>query len=111
MPDSSERRLSLARAPFGEREWEARVALSAAYRIAALEGLDDGVFNHFSAAVPDEPGRFLLKPFGPLFEETTASGLIKVDLNGEIVDGHGAWEPMPFSSIRAFIRRFRGRPA
>jgi len=77
---------------------EARLCteLAAAYRIAALEKLDDGVFNHFSCAVPDEAGHFLLKPFGPLFEEATASGLIKVDLKGQIVEGAGHWEPTAF---------------
>ncbi len=77
-------------------EWDARVKLAAAYRIAALEEFDDGVFNHFSLAVPGEPGHFLLKPFGPLFEEVTASGLIKVDLEGKIVAGEGVWEPTAF---------------
>jgi ribulose-5-phosphate 4-epimerase/fuculose-1-phosphate aldolase len=77
-------------------EWETRVKLAAAYRIAALEGADDGVFNHFSCAVPDEPGHFLLKPFGPLFSEVTASGLLKIDLDGKIVAGAGRWEPSAF---------------
>lgn len=81
--------------PSGE-EWAARVTLAAAYRIAALEGLDDGVFNHFSCAVPGEKGHFLLKPFGPLFAEATASGLIKVDFDGRIVAGTGQWEPTAF---------------
>ena len=73
-----------------------RVELAAAYRIAALEGLDDGLFNHFSCAAPGSPGYFLLKPFGPLFEEATASGLIKIDLDGTIVEGSGEWEPTAF---------------
>jgi ribulose-5-phosphate 4-epimerase/fuculose-1-phosphate aldolase len=73
-----------------------RTELAAAYRIAALENLDDGVFNHFSCAIPGEPGHFLLKPFGPLFEEATASGLIKVDLDGRVVAGAGHWEPTAF---------------
>lgn len=77
-------------------ERQARIELAAAYRIAALEGMDDGVFNHFSLAVPGEEGRFLLKPFGPLFDEVTASGLIKVDLDGNIVAGEGVWEPTAF---------------
>ncbi|EWY36433.1 hypothetical protein N825_26725 [Skermanella stibiiresistens SB22] len=77
-------------------ERRARVELAAAYRVAALEGMDDGVFNHFSVAVPGQEGRFLLKPFGPLFEEATASGLIKVDLSGRIIEGEGVWEPTAF---------------
>jgi ribulose-5-phosphate 4-epimerase/fuculose-1-phosphate aldolase len=82
--------------PPASSEATQRVELAAAYRIAALEKLDDGVFNHFSCAVPREPGHFLLKPFGPLFEEATASGLIKVDLEGNIVEGMGHWEPTAF---------------
>ena len=73
-----------------------RTELAAAYRIAALEGLDDGLFNHFSCAVPGSAGHFLLKPFGPLFEEAAASGLIKIDLDGRIVEGSGHWEPTAF---------------
>jgi ribulose-5-phosphate 4-epimerase/fuculose-1-phosphate aldolase len=78
------------------REARTRVELAAAYRICAVERLDDGVFNHFSCAVPGEPGHFLLKPFGLLFEEVTASGLIKVDVDGRIVAGQGMWEPTAF---------------
>lgn len=92
------------RAAWSESERVARTELAAAYRIAALEGLDDGVFNHFSLEVPGDPGRFLLKPFGPLFEEVTASGLIKVDLEGRIVAGEGVWEPTAFH-IHARIHR------
>lgn len=84
------------RSSMGAAEWEARVKLAAAYRIAALEDCDDGVFNHFSLAVPGEPDHFLLKPFGPLFAEVTASGLIKVDTEGNIVAGEGVWEPTAF---------------
>jgi ribulose-5-phosphate 4-epimerase/fuculose-1-phosphate aldolase len=73
-----------------------RIELAAAYRMAALEKLDDGVFNHFSCAVSGEAEHFLLKPFGPLFEEATASGLIKVDPEGRIVAGAGHWEPTAF---------------
>jgi ribulose-5-phosphate 4-epimerase/fuculose-1-phosphate aldolase len=74
----------------------ARVELAAAYRIAALEHLDDGIWNHFSAAVPGQPGHFLLKPHGPLFSEVTASSLIVVDLDGNIVEGDGHWNPTAF---------------
>jgi ribulose-5-phosphate 4-epimerase/fuculose-1-phosphate aldolase len=91
-------------------ERRARLELAAAYRVAALEGMDDGVFNHFSLAVPGEEGRFLLKPFGPLFSEATASGLIKVDLEGRIVAGDGVWEPTAFyihSRIHRAVPRAR----
>lgn len=95
---------------YSREEWAARVALAASYRIAALEGLDDGIFNHFSCAVPGEEGHFLLKPFGPLFAEATASGLIKVDFEGRIVAGKGEWEPTAFhihSRIHRMVKRAR----
>ena len=63
-------------------EWEARVALAAAYRLVALHGWDDLVFTHISARVPDADGAFLINPYGLLFEEITASSLVKVDLEG-----------------------------
>ncbi len=94
--------------PCSREEWRARVALAASYRIAALEGLDDGVFNHFSLAVPGEEGHFLLKPFGPLFSEVTASVLIKVDFDGRIVAGEGRWESTAFhihSRIHRAVKR------
>ena len=74
----------------------ARVELAAAYRIAALEGLDDGIWNHFSTMVPGTSDRFLIKPHGLLFSEVTASNLIVVDLDGNLIEGNGAWEPTAF---------------
>ena len=63
-------------------EWECRVALAAAYRLVALFGWDDLVFTHISARVPDAEGAFLINPYGWLFEEITASSLVKVDQAG-----------------------------
>jgi ribulose-5-phosphate 4-epimerase/fuculose-1-phosphate aldolase len=102
--------LNVVTADCSSAEWRARLELAAAYRIAALEGMDDGVFNHFSLEVPGEQERFLLKPFGPLFSETTASGLIKIDLEGRIVAGDGVWEPTAFhihSRIHCAVPRAR----
>jgi ribulose-5-phosphate 4-epimerase/fuculose-1-phosphate aldolase len=66
-------------------EWQARVDLAAAYRLVALYGWDDLVFTHLSARVPGPEHHFLINPYGMMFEEITASSLVKVDLNGEIV--------------------------
>lgn len=74
----------------------ARLELAASYRIAARHGLDDGIWNHFSMAVPGTDDRFLLKPHGVLFNEVTPSGLIVVDLDGNMVEGEGHWEPTAF---------------
>ena len=68
-----------------EEEWRARVDLAALYRLVALEGWDDLVFTHISARVPGPEHHFLINPFGVYFEEVTASSLVKVDLDGNIV--------------------------
>ncbi|MBT9488661.1 MAG: class II aldolase/adducin family protein [Rubrivivax sp.] len=67
-------------------EWRARVDLAAAYRLVAMFGWDDLVFTHISARVPGEDGAFLINPYGLLFEEITASSLVKVDLAGNKLD-------------------------
>lgn len=66
-------------------EWAMRVDLAACYRIVALYGWDDLVFTHISARVPGGEPHFLINPYGFMFEEMTASSLVKVDLNGEKV--------------------------
>ncbi len=62
-------------------EWETRVDLAACYRILALHGWDDLVFTHVSARVPGPDEHFLINAYGMLFEEMTASSLVKVDLD------------------------------
>ena len=64
-------------------EQELREDLAAAYRLIALHGLTDLVFTHLSVRVPGEGHRFLVKPYGLLFEEVTASSLVLVDADGE----------------------------
>lgn len=63
-------------------EWEARVNLAAAYRLVAHFGWDDLIYTHISARVPGGDHHFLINPLGLMFEEITASSLIKVDLDG-----------------------------
>ncbi|MEK8034892.1 class II aldolase/adducin family protein [Ideonella sp. DXS29W] len=63
-------------------EWQTRVDLAAAYRLVALFHWDDLVFTHISARVPGEDDAFLINPYGMLFEEITASSLVKVDSQG-----------------------------
>lgn len=69
-----------------DAEWKTRVELAATYRLAALYGWTDLVFTHISARLPDEDGeeRFLINPYGVMFEEMTASSLVKIDLDGNI---------------------------
>src|SRR5207237_130805 len=66
-------------------EWEGRVNLAACYRLVALYGWDDLIFTHISARVPGPDHYFLTNPYGMLFEEITASSLVKVDLEGRKV--------------------------
>src|SRR4249919_3326115 len=66
-------------------EWQARVDLAAAYRLVADYGWDDLVFTHISARVPGPEHHFLINPYGMMFEEITASSLVKVDIEGNIV--------------------------
>ncbi len=66
-------------------EWDVRVALAAAYRLVALYGWDDLVFTHVSARVPGPEHHFLINPYGLMFEEITASSLVKIDLGGKKV--------------------------
>lgn len=68
-----------------QEEWQVRVDLAAAYRLVADYGWDDLVFTHISARVPGPEHHFLINPYGMMFEEITASSLVKVDLEGNIV--------------------------
>ena len=71
-------------------EWAIRVDLAAAYRLVAYYGWDDLIFTHLSARIPGPEHHFLLNPYPLMFEEVTASSLIKVDVHGNPVD------PTPF---------------
>jgi ribulose-5-phosphate 4-epimerase/fuculose-1-phosphate aldolase len=66
-------------------EWQARVDLAAAYRLVAHYGWDDLIFTHISARVPGGEHHFLLNAYGMMFDEVTASSLVKVDLDGNII--------------------------
>jgi ribulose-5-phosphate 4-epimerase/fuculose-1-phosphate aldolase len=66
-------------------EWQARVDLAACYRLVAIYGMSDMMANHISSHVPGEHGAFLINPYGMMYEEITASCLIKVDYEGNIL--------------------------
>ena len=76
---------SPVRSQVSDTEWQTRVDLAAAYRLVALYGWDDIVFTHISARVPGPEHHFLINPYGMMFEEITASSLVKVDIHGNIV--------------------------
>ncbi|MGJ7497785.1 class II aldolase/adducin family protein [Variovorax sp. RT4R15] len=66
-------------------EWQARVDLAACYRLVEYYGMADMMANHISARVPGEDGAFLINAYGMMYEEITASSLIKVDHDGNIL--------------------------
>ncbi|OZI30319.1 class II aldolase [Bordetella genomosp. 10] len=75
-----------SRASGNEAEWQVRQDLAAAYRLVALYGMDDSIYTHISARVPGTNDQFLINPFGMLFRDITASSLVKIDLEGRIVE-------------------------
>src|SRR5919112_142096 len=77
-------RIRPARLPRGisAAEWEARCELAAAFRIAASLGWSDFLGTHFSLRVPGTEDQFLINPYGMLFDEITASSLVKIDTEG-----------------------------
>ena len=76
----AEARLKEVPSNMTEAEWSQRVNLAASYRLVALYGWDDLVDTHISARVPGPEHHFLINPYGLMFEEITASSLVKVDL-------------------------------
>jgi ribulose-5-phosphate 4-epimerase/fuculose-1-phosphate aldolase len=70
-----------------EAEWQARIDLAAAHRLADIFSWTNLVYNHITLRIPGEPAHFLLKPNELLFNEVTASSLVKLDLDGNPTDG------------------------
>jgi ribulose-5-phosphate 4-epimerase/fuculose-1-phosphate aldolase len=68
-------------------EWRARQDLACAYRLFDHLGWHEMIYNHITLRVPGEEGHFLINPFGLLYREVTASNLVKIDVEGNIVLG------------------------
>ena len=67
-----------------DEEWTMRVELAACYSLFVRYGWTDMIFTHLSARVPGEDNLYLINPYGLLFDEITASSLIKVDFDGSV---------------------------
>jgi ribulose-5-phosphate 4-epimerase/fuculose-1-phosphate aldolase len=79
-------------------EWRLRVDLAACYRLAGLYGWTDLVFTHISARIPGPEHHFLINPYGLLFEEITASSLVKVDRHcNKVIDSPFPVNPAGFT--------------
>jgi len=87
----------LVREQVSQEEWAVRVDLAACYRLIAMYGWDDLVFTHISARVPGPDEHFLINAYGMLFEEITASSLVKVNLAGDnVIDSPWPVNPAGF---------------
>jgi ribulose-5-phosphate 4-epimerase/fuculose-1-phosphate aldolase len=93
--DTLETRLAARPRNINSEEWAVRVDLAACYRLIAYFGWDDLVLTHNSARVPGEPNHFLINPMGLMFNEITASNLLKMDLDGNLV------QPSEYEANRA----------
>ena len=93
--------------PSDSPEWVSRVHLAACYRLCALNQWDDLIYTHISAAIPGEPNHYLINPFGMQFDEITASSLLKVNVQGELLPNQsGMVNPTGFA-IHGAIHRAR----
>src|SRR5262252_1209855 len=84
--DTIEMRYAARPGHISPEEWTVRVDLAACYRLIAHFGWDDLILTHNSARVPGEPNHFLINPMGLMFDEVTASNLLKMDLDGKLVE-------------------------
>ncbi|KAK9843252.1 hypothetical protein WJX74_009261 [Apatococcus lobatus] len=91
-----------------DAEWQVRTDLSAAYHLASLQGFNEASTNDFTATVPGEPGRYLVFSFGSAWDETTASSLLKVDKDGNVINGKGKCDTAGFV-INRFLHEGRSR--
>ncbi len=66
-------------------EWQTRIDLAACYRLMAVYGMTDLIYNHISARIPGQDEQYLINPYGMLYEEITASSLVKIDVEGATI--------------------------
>jgi ribulose-5-phosphate 4-epimerase/fuculose-1-phosphate aldolase len=91
MPTSAAKPRRRARPSRDPEEWRIREQLAAAYRLLAHFGMDDTIYTHLSARLPGSDGHYLINRYGLLFEEMTASNLVRVEHDGTVVDGDQEW--------------------
>ena len=89
MSDLSSLQIESLRSRVSPEEWQTRVDLAACYRLVHHYGMDDLVYNHITARVPGEEGHILINAYGMTYDEVTASSLVKIDFDGNIVHDSG----------------------
>jgi ribulose-5-phosphate 4-epimerase/fuculose-1-phosphate aldolase len=91
------------RSKFSEAEWETRCNLAALYRILHKLRMTDLIYTHMSARVPGDPEHFLINRYGEMFDEVTASSLVKLDFDGNVVGDPGHFNDAGFTIHSAVL--------
>ena len=89
--------LELSRTGMTDAEWKTRCDLAALYRVVDHLGWTDLINTHMSARIPDEPNTFLINRYGEMFDEVTASSLIKMDMDGNVLGESGKFNNAGFT--------------
>ena len=89
--------LQLTRPNMTDAEWQARCDLAALYHIVNYFGWTDTINTHMSARIPGEPKHFLINRYGEMFDEITASSLIKMDMDGNVLGAAGKFNNAGFT--------------
>ncbi len=87
-----------------DAEWQARCDLAALYRVVHHMNWTDLINTHMSARIPDQPDHFLINRYGEMFDEVTASSLIKMDFHGNVVGESGKFNNAGFTIHSAVLR-------
>jgi len=95
------------RPEMSEAEWETRCQLAALYRVVDALGWTDLINTHMSARIPGEPNTFLINNYGEMFDEVTASSMVKMDLDGKVLGPAGKFNNAGFT-IHSGV--YKGRP-
>jgi len=110
MSDLSQLRIESLRGLVSNEEWQVRVDLAACYRLVHHYGMDDLVYNHISARVPGEEGHFLINAYGMMYDEITASSLLKIDFDGNVVLDSGTGYGINHAGFVIHSAVHKGRP-
>ncbi|MFT6582617.1 MAG: ribulose-5-phosphate 4-epimerase/fuculose-1-phosphate aldolase [Alphaproteobacteria bacterium] len=79
----------ISKSNMSDAEWQTRVDLAMLYRVLSKYRMTDLIYTHLTARVPGEPDTFLINPYGQMFDEITASSLVKLDMDGNVVGPEG----------------------
>ena len=88
--------LQLAKSEMSDAEWQTRCELAALYRVIDHLGWTDLINTHMSARLPDQPDHFLINNYGEMFDEITASSLVKMDMDGNVLSPGGKFNNAGF---------------